>query len=138
MAWLTQAGPRRSRELLLCEAASVYVACPGAGLPAHLLEAAGLPALSQLLADAAASHTLLDAREGSQGGRAPPQATATSGQGTGAEAVPSGGAAYRGDRSYRGHLAGAGHPEDDLAIRATDTLMQRAGKRWRQVTLCKT
>lgn len=117
----------------------MYVACPGAGLPAHLLEAAGLPALPQLLADAAESHTILDAQEGPQGGRVPPQATAASGQGTGAEAVSSGGAAYGGDRSYRGHLAGgAGDSEDDLAIRATDTLMQRAGKRWRQVTLSNT
>lgn len=132
------ADARRSDELLACEADSMFVGCPGPALPAWRLHAAGLPALPALLAAAADAHTLL-AGSGATPGEtpAPPaSARAASGgrrgsmEGPGWEAVQGSGfgdqpAGPPGDQEGE-------DPQDDLAIRGTDTLMERAGKRWRR------
>jgi len=125
--------------VLACEAASVYVACPGAALPAHHLEAAGLPPLPALLAGAAECHTLMARRSGAAAAAPPPPPAAPpAGPASGAPRAPDGAAAGGGGAppaaadGDRGGGAREGDGDDELAPAAGDSLLERVGKRWRR------
>jgi len=124
--------------VLACEAASVYVACPGAALPAHHLEAAGLPTLPALLAGAAECHTLMARRSGAAAAAAPPPAAPPAGPASGAPRAPDGAGGGGGGGGVPPAAAGAGRGgsgeegEDELAPAAGDSLLERVGKRWRR------
>ena len=124
--------------MLACEAASVYVACPGAALPAHHLEAAGLPTLPALLAGAAECHTLMARRSGAAAAAAAPPAAPPAGPASGAPRAPDGAGGGGGGGGVPPAAAGAGRGgsgeegEDELAPAAGDSLLERVGKRWRR------